>query len=105
MVGMDASIIMNTKVWEASEHLKNFTDPLVECSNCHTRIRPGYIDHDEKGQFWFCPNCKTKNEFNPRRFNLMFKTFVGTTDESANLAYLRPEIAQAMFVNFKNVLD
>jgi glycyl-tRNA synthetase len=108
MVGIDAAIIMNPKVWEASGHLKEFSDPLVECKKCNTRYRADQLEtgSEKSGSSWTCENCGEKNgEIKPRQFNMMFKTFVGTTDESASTAYLRPEIAQAMFVNFKNVLD
>jgi len=100
MVGLDANIIMNSKVWEASGHLKNFTDPLVECKKCHTRFR---ADQLEKGQA--CENCGSKGFTEPKQFNTMFKTWIGATEEKPSIAYLRPEIAQAMFVNFKNVLN
>lgn len=99
MVGLDASLIMNPKVWEASGHLKEFSDPLIECKKCHARFRE---DHLEKKE---CPNCG-KKEFTPaRQFNLMFKTFLGPVEGQANLAYLRPETAQSMFVDFKRVQD
>lgn len=100
IVGIDASLIMNPKVWEASGHLSNFTDPLVECTNCHARFRADQIDTSKP-----CANCG-KGEFTKsKNFNLMFKTFIGPAEETANIAYFRPETAQAMFVNFKNILD
>lgn len=102
IVGLDASLIMNPKVWEASGHLQNFSDPLIECKNCHIRIREDHLENTEK-----C--SESENGVHawtaPKMFNLMFKTFIGPAEESANVAYLRPETAQAMFVNFKNVLD
>jgi len=102
MVGIDAALIMNPKVWEASGHLSaGFADPLVECKKCHTRFRSDQIDVSAP-----CANCGAKNSFTEARmFNLMFKTFVGPAEEDANIAYFRPETAQAMFVDFKNVLD
>lgn len=118
MVGIDAALIMNPKVWEASGHLGNFSDPLVECKKCHTRYRMeeliayGLKNQAAVGQFSdfsekiTCPTCHTAGQFtNPKQFNLMFKTFIGPSEEQANVAYLRPETAQAMFVDFKQVLD
>ncbi|MEK7120229.1 MAG: glycine--tRNA ligase, partial [Patescibacteria group bacterium] len=92
-------LIMNPKVWEASGHLKNFTDPLVECKKCHNRFRSDTLEGQKN-----CPECG--GEFTQaQQFNLMFKTFIGPAEESANIAYFRPETAQAMFVDFKNVLN
>ena len=100
IVGIDAALIMNPKVWEASGHVANFQDPLVECKKCHSRFR---ADNIKDG---ICPNCGEKDSFTGEQmFNLMFKTFIGPTEESSNTAYFRPETAQAMFVDFKNVLD
>lgn len=99
MVGIDAALIMNPKVWEASGHLQNFTDPLIECKNCHTRFRADLLIEKK------CSQCG-KNEFTKaQNFNLMFKTFLGPVEEDKNLSYLRPEIAQSMFIDFKQVLD
>ncbi len=96
MVGLDAAIIMNPKVWEASGHLANFTDPMVECKKCHTRYRADQIDIKAA-----CSHCGTKGEFTEsKNFNLMFKTFLGATDDTSSVAYLRGELAQAMFVDF-----
>ncbi len=98
--GLDSSILMNPKVWEASGHLDGFTDPLVECSNCHRRFRtdtPG-VDEDQ------CPTCgKTEVFGDPRMFNLMFKTFMGPVEDEASTVFLRPETAQGAYVNFINV--
>lgn len=109
MVGIDAAVLMNPKVWDTSGHLKKFSDPLVECRACHQRFRPDQIGGvPEKGEEWTlppCPSCGMSEWTNAAQFNLMFKTLIGTTEESASETYLRPEIAQAMFVNFKNVLD
>ncbi|HRY82791.1 MAG TPA: glycine--tRNA ligase [Candidatus Moranbacteria bacterium] len=109
MVGIDASLIMNTKVWENSGHLKEFSDPLVECDKCKRRFRADHIDSDYEKNKKFnknikCPDCKG-NLSEPRQFNLMLKTFIGPAEEKANVAYFRPETAQAMFVDFKNVLN
>ena len=101
MVGIDAALIMNPRVWEASGHLKNFSDPLVECKKCHSRFRADNIDTGAA-----CQSCGEKAGFTEAKmFNLMFKTFIGPAEEQANIAYFRPETAQAMFVDFKNVLD
>ncbi len=98
VVGIDAALIMNPKVWEASGHLKNFSDPLVECKKCHERFRADQIDSK------VCPNCGGELT-TPKQFNLMLKTFLGPAEEKANEVYFRPETAQAMFVDFKNVLE
>ncbi len=101
MVGLDAAIIMNPKVWEASGHLSEFTDPLVECKKCHSRFRADQIDLKAS-----CPTCGNKGTFTePANFNLMFKTFLGATEDSAAVAYLRGELAQGMFVDFKLIQD
>ncbi len=101
MVGIDAALIMNPKVWEASGHLATFTDPLMECKKCHERYRADQVDVKKA-----CPKCGTKSSFTEaKQFNLMLKTFLGPAEEQANIAYFRPEIAQSMFVNFKQVLD
>jgi glycyl-tRNA synthetase len=97
MLGIDTSILMSPKVWEASGHLKSFTDPLIECESCHSRWRANEIDIDS------CPKCGGKLS-DPKMFNLMFKTFVGSVEEQANMIYLRPETAQGIFVNFINVV-
>ncbi len=101
MVGIDAALIMNPKVWEASGHLSTFSDPLVECKKCHERFRADNIDIDSS-----CQKCGAKGQFTEaKQFNLMLKTFLGPAEEKANEVYFRPEIAQSMFVNFKQVLD
>lgn len=130
MFGVDAAILMNQKVWQASGHVDTFTDPLVECSNCHGRFREDKIDTSK------CPTCGQKGTFGPARaFNMMFKTFVGPsaneditigepldgkpgnegrvdltgskamTYDPNSVSYLRPETAQGIFTNFKNVVD
>ena len=90
--GLASSILMPEKVWEASGHLEGFADPLVECNKCKRRFRADQLEDKEKGK---CPECVGVLS-EPRQFNLMFKS---------QDAYLRPEIAQGMFVNFKNILD
>ena len=101
MVGVETALLMNTKVWEASGHLKEFSDPLVECKKCHERFRADHVDTDGA-----CPSCGAKKSFTAAtQFNLMFKTFLGPAEEKANVVYLRPETAQGMFVNFKNILE
>ena len=98
--GLDAAILMHPRVWEASGHVEGFTDPLVECSNCHRRFRAD-MPEIEKGQ---CPTCGTKDVFGePRMFNLMFKTFMGPVEDSSATVYIRPETAQGIYVNFLNV--
>ena len=100
MYGIDTTILMNPKVWQASGHVDTFTDPLVECSNCNNRFREDKIDTSK------CPTCGKEGTFGePRAFNLMFKTNVGPLETENSTAYLRPETAQGMFVNFKNVVD
>ena len=99
VVGLDAAILMAPKVWEASGHIATFTDPLVDCRNCKERFRA-----DQLPDSGACPNCGAKDSFTEaRQFNLMFKTFVGPVEDDASVAYLRPETAQGIFVNFSNV--
>jgi len=98
--GIDAAILMHPRVWEASGHVEGFTDPLVECSNCHRRFRAD-LPEVADGQ---CPVCGTRDAFGePRQFNLMFKTFMGPVEDAAATIYLRPETAQGIYVNFLNV--
>lgn len=100
MYGVDAAILMNQKVWQASGHTATFTDPLVECSNCHGRFREDKIDTSK------CPSCGQKGTFGEaRQFNMMFKTNVGPVEDENSVSYLRPETAQGIFTNFKNVVD
>jgi len=100
MYGVDAAILMNKKVWEASGHTATFTDPLVECSNCHSRFRADKIDASK------CPTCGKYGTFGePRQFNMMFVTHVGPVNDEGSVAYLRPETAQGIFTNFRNVVD
>ena len=98
MVGLDTSIMMHPQVWAASGHLEGFSDPMVDCKNCHQRWKADDLDGDK------CPSCGGELT-EPRQFNLMFKTFMGPVEEEANVVYLRPETAQGIFVNFQNVLN
>ena len=122
-VSLDSGILMNPKVWEASGHLKTFADPLVDCKHCKTRYRADkliedYTNGKETGDGWSneklvdfikenkitCPKCGKSDFTDIRKFNLMFKTFQGVTEDAKAEIYLRPETAQGIFVNFKNVL-
>ncbi len=116
MVGLDPAIIMNPKVWEASGHVNGFSDPLVECKKCHHRYRADHLLEARQAEPGYdkekpvhihelvCPSCG--GEFTePREFNLLFKTFIGAVEGEKNIAYLRGEVAQGMFVNFKNVVQ
>ncbi|MFH1192725.1 MAG: glycine--tRNA ligase [Candidatus Jorgensenbacteria bacterium] len=98
VVGIDAAIIMNPKAWEASGHVSGFSDELVECKKCHKRFRADEVKEE-------CAECGSKGFATPKQFNLMFQTHVGPAEDSASVAYLRPETAGGIFVNFKNVLD
>jgi len=124
-VGLDSAIIMNKETWVASGHLKGFADPLMDCKACKTRhradkliedyaaengldVNPGGWSNDEllayiKEHNIACPDCGSHDFTDIRKFNLMFKTFQGVTEDSTNELYLRPETAQGIFVNFKNV--
>ncbi len=99
MYEVDAAILMSSKVWEASGHVAGFSDPLVECSKCHHRFRADQLDDPKK-----CPDC-TGALGESRQFNMMFKTQIGAMEDSSATVYLRPETAQGVFVNFKNVID
>lgn len=125
-VGLDAAILMNPEVWKASGHLSNFSDPLMDCKECNTRHRADKLIEEymfqngidgvadgwsfDKMQKYIidnnivCPNCGKLNYTEIRKFNLMFKTFQGVTEDSTSEIYLRPETAQGIFVNFKNIL-
>jgi glycyl-tRNA synthetase len=97
IVGQDAAILMHPKVWEASGHLAGFTDPMVDCKSCKARFRADHLENLDK-----CPNCG--GEFTEvRKFNLMFKTFMGPIDDQGSIVYMSPETAQGIFVNFLNV--
>ncbi len=103
VVGMDGSILMNRAVWKASGHEETFSDPMVDCRSCKARLRADQVI-DKKGVRQ-CPNCGGKDLTEPRAFNLMFKTYVGATEDESSMTYLRPETAQAIFVQFKTVLE
>ncbi|MGZ4207553.1 MAG: glycine--tRNA ligase [Actinomycetota bacterium] len=117
VVGLDAAILMAPKTWEASGHVETFTDPLVECLNCHQRFRadhlPGFHQpqsgHERNGETVDmagkarCPNCGHDKFTDPRNFNLMFKTYMGPVEDATAVVWLRPETAQGIFVNFNNV--
>ena len=130
IVGLDSAIIQNPKVWEASGHLKSFSDPLVECKVCHKRFREDHVQalleklqitnyklqinskfqipkeiSDEEKIMVVCSDKKAHDFTESKNFNLMFKTFIGVSEDSASIAYLRPETAQGIFVNFQNVLQ
>ena len=99
IVGIDSAVIQSPKVWVASGHLASFSDPLVECRECHNRFRLDKLENP--GQ---CPSCGTKDSFTePREFNLMFRTHMGPVESDDNSVYLRPETAQGIFINFENV--
>ncbi len=97
MVGLDAAILMHPDAWRASGHIESFTDPLVECKACHQRFRADQLAGET------CPNCAGELT-TPKKFNLMFKTFMGPLEDEADVVYLRPETAQGIFVNLNNVL-
>ena len=101
VVGLDAAILSPPAVWEASGHLANFTDPLVDCTKCKTRHREDQLDDPNT-----CPNCGSEGSFTEARaFNLMFKTQAGPVEGSGHDVFLRPETAQGMFINFKNIIE
>ena len=122
IVGIDAALIMNPKVWAASGHITEFSDPLVECKKCHARCRADHVQ-DVRQKFgkaktqlntltqgekdlWFCDGKKEEHDFTPPKdFNMMFRTHLGPIESDENIVYLRPETAQAIFVDFKNVLQ
>ena len=104
VVGLDGSILMNRKVWQASGHEATFSDPMVDCRQCKSRLRADQIPVGKEGKLQ-CPVCGSYDLTEARAFNLMFKTYVGATEDESSIAYLRPETAQAIFVQFKNVLS
>ncbi len=99
MYGVDAAILMNPKVWEASGHVAGFSDPLVECEKCKKRFRADHLEDQTK-----CPECAGKLG-EARQFNMMFKTHAGAMENDSAVVYLRPETAGGIFVNYKNVID
>ena len=118
VVGLDSSVILPTRTWEASGHLSTFTDPLTECQSCHKRFREDHLQEEyavRKGiddpdtidinALVPCPNCGTRGAWTePREFNMMLKTYLGPVEDESGLHYLRPETAQGIFLNFANVL-
>jgi len=128
MYGVDAAILMNQKVWVASGHTETFTDPLVECNSCHNRFRADHLlkefentnsglvheafdsslesINSNLGTFRpKCPSCGNQDWGELRKFNMMFKTHVGPIDDESSISYLRPETAQGIFTNYKNIID
>ena len=104
MYGVDASILMNQNVWKATGHVGGFSDPLVECPKCKNRFREDHVEISDKDGFRHCP--KDDQILGPaRQFNMMFKTNVGALESDESVSYLRPETAQGMFVNYKNIID
>ena len=115
IVGLDSSVILAREVWEASGHVATFTDPLTECRNCHQRFRADHLleAYEEKHGHPAtaglddvnCPNCGVKGQFTePKQFNGMLRTYIGPVEDESGLAFLRPETAQGIFINYKNVL-
>lgn len=114
MYGVDAAILMNPRTWIASGHVETFNDPLVECKECHGRFRADkLVDGAGEGitteEFLAakvkCPTCKKENWSEIKRFNMMFETHVGAVSDETSVAYLRPETAQGIFTNFRNIVD
>jgi glycyl-tRNA synthetase len=114
VVGLDSSVILNPAVWEASGHVTGFSDPLTECVSCHTRHRADHLEEAYEGKHGkppanglkdlVCPACGTRGQFTePRQFNMMFRTQMGAAEDSSSIAYLRPETAQGIFINYLNV--
>ena len=103
IVGLDTAIMMHPRVWEASGHVENFTDPLVDCKNCKRRFRADQIP-DENLKDKKCPECGGELT-EPRNFNLMFKTHIGPLEDAGSIVFLRPETAQGIYVNFRNILQ
>src|SRR2546422_1544089 len=116
--GLDSSIILNRLVWKYSGHEDTFSDPLVDCRNCNARLRADKLEFDRMANAHVeaamrakevkCPNCGSTDLTEPRAFNLMFRTTIGAAaeeDDPTALAYLRPETAQGVFINFLNVLN
>jgi len=103
IVGLDAAILMFPKVWEASGHVENFTDPLVDCKKCKNRFRADQIDQEKLAKKE-CPDCGGELT-ETRKFNLMFKTNIGAMEDTSSVIYLRPETAQGIYVNYKNIIQ
>jgi glycyl-tRNA synthetase len=116
IVGIDSSVILAREVWEASGHVTEFVDPLTECQSCHKRFRADHLmeSYEEKHGHApelglagiTCPNCGTRGQFTePRMFNGLLRTYLGATEDESGLAYLRPETAQGIFINYRNVMQ
>lgn len=123
VVGLDSSILLNPKVWQASGHVGNFSDPLVDCKVCRERSRADHLLEEVLGNGCTagkdfagvatmmkehqiqCPKCGSKDFTEPRAFNLMFKTEIGVVEGTGNMVYMRPETAQGIFINFKNIAE
>jgi glycyl-tRNA synthetase len=116
IVGLDSSVILAREVWEASGHVTEFTDPLTECMSCHKRFRADHLIEAYEGKHGrppegglaqlACPNCGTRGAFTePRSFNGLLRTYLGPVEDESGLAYLRPETAQGIFINYRNVLQ
>ncbi len=111
MYGLDSAILMNPKVWESSGHVEGFVDPMIDCKSCKSRFRADHLAEGKYGEVKTingqpaCPVCGQTELTEARKFNMMFKTFIGPMEETASQIYLRPENAQGMFVDFKSVLD
>ncbi|MDR0636475.1 MAG: glycine--tRNA ligase [Treponema sp.] len=103
IVGLDAAILMHPRVWEASGHVENFTDPLVDCKKCHARFRADMIQPENLAAKK-CPDCGGELT-DTRKFNMMFKTHIGPVEDTSNTIYLRPETAQGIYVNYKNIIQ
>jgi glycyl-tRNA synthetase len=112
--GIDGAIIQSPKLWEASGHVAGFTDPLVDCRNCGARLRADHLANTDSTDIaeltellkdTVCPTCGKKELMPPRKYNMMMKTWVGPVEDESAVAYLRPETAGSIFVNFKNILD
>ncbi|HET8717439.1 MAG TPA: glycine--tRNA ligase [Nocardioidaceae bacterium] len=122
VVGLDSSVILPTRTWEASGHLATFNDPLTECQSCHKRFREDHLQEDyaakraakgeeidpdtvDLNEVVACPNCGTRGAWTePKQFNMMLKTYLGVVEDESGLHYLRPETAQGIFLNFANVM-
>ncbi|MDQ1726559.1 MAG: glycyl-tRNA synthetase, partial [Frankiaceae bacterium] len=107
VVGLDSCVILAREVWEASGHVQAFVDPLIECQSCHKRFRMDHLQEEKGGKDIAdiaCPNCGTRGSWTePRMFNGLLRTFLGPVEDESGLAYLRPETAQGIFINFLNV--
>jgi glycyl-tRNA synthetase len=102
VVGLEAAVVMSSRVWEASGHVATFHDPLVECLACHQRFRADHLEPNDEG-VTLCPNCGNRAFTEPRQFNMMLKTHLGPVEDDDSVTYLRPETAQGMFVDFAHV--